>query len=310
MKMLKKLCTSTLGGVFELLTTKYGFELVRNQRQLYCFRPGATNESPLIVCHADTVKNGGDGPHEYLQDGDDVISLALDDRLGIASMLHLIDSDSCLKNCAFLVCDEEEIGNSSAKSFAEDIKPAWMVELDRRGTDAVMYEYDNGILASMLMGVGFQIGMGSFSDICHLDSLGCCGFNIGIGYHNEHTENCYANLSDTRKQLTKLEDFYVRYNDLHIPYPFVTNSYDRYEDYSYGYSNYGSFDSSDSSSRGGAAIARMDAETRDDLDELEVCMALGKMTHEASVVFDKYGFDPEIDDVEDVIFNINSFFQE
>lgn len=212
-KILKVLCQSTTSQVFSLLRTE-GFEIrwrkgvIGRRAKRYAYRPGRTNTSPLVVCHADTVVNGGDGPHPYRIEGDRVTCIALDDRLGIACMLS---ATGLLGGCAMLVCDDEEIGRTSAHVFSEACEPNWMVELDRRGTDVVTYDYGSPLLHGLLQGVGFEIGNGSYSDISALEHLGVIGFNVGVGYNGEHTPDCYAVLSDTRAQLERLNEFLKKF---------------------------------------------------------------------------------------------------
>lgn len=210
---LETLCRSTTKQVFDLLSTK-GF----HYNGQYAFRPGAKKSSPLVVCHADTVVDGGDGPHSFSQDGHKVVSIALDDRLGIACMVDAIDRQTLLSNCAMLVCDDEEIGRSTAKQFKEDICPNWMVELDRRGTDVVCYEYESTLFSSILESVGWTVGQGSFSDICYLGALGVCGFNMGVAYHNEHSKDCHADLRQTKSQLSKLDRFLSTFATVRLAY--------------------------------------------------------------------------------------------
>jgi len=211
--ILKFLCTAQTDAVFSALTD-LGF--VNNGR--YAFKPGISATSPLVVCHADTVVDGGFGPHNFKIKGDKVISIALDDRLGIACMVDAVTSKSPLGACAMLVCDDEEIGQSTARIFSEDIKPNWMVELDRRGDDVVAYEYDTPLLRSLLCSAGWVVGQGSFSDICYLGKLGVIGFNMGVGYHSEHSLGCHANLGDTRRQIAKLHTFLARFGDTRLDY--------------------------------------------------------------------------------------------
>ncbi len=284
MKYLKQLCKSNTTEVF---TTLESFGFTYNKERKYAFRPGANACSPMIVCHADTVANGGFGKHNYSQDGDLVNSIALDDRLGIACMLQFIENDSCLARCAMLVCDDEEIGQTSAQMFKEDVTPNWLVELDRRGTDAVMYDYYHEILRSMLFGCDFDIGQGSFSDICSLESLGVRGFNIGVGYHREHSEACHADLKDTRSQMTKLEDFFIRYGDLELPFRDAEVEEDTTDSWGQPWPQY-----------------PLDDGLREDIDQLEIAMASGRMTYEAEEVFDRYGFDPATDFIEDVLMEL------
>lgn len=240
MKHLKKLCLSQTGEVFAELEK---FHFFYNGE--YAFRPGRYDYSPMVVCHADTVVSGGNGPHNFEVHGDRVQSIALDDRLGIASMLYLIE-ETDMADCAFLVCDDEEIGRSTAKVFAETNSPNWLVELDRRGTDVVCYEYDSTLLRSLLNHADFDVGEGSFSDICYLNDLGVCGFNVGVGYHAEHSQLCHAKLSDTYSQLAKLLNFYSLFGSIRLDYQpkrfesrFLDNiMYERYLNDEFGDSDY------------------------------------------------------------------------
>jgi len=230
---LRHLCSATTSQVFDFLGT-LGFEVVVTGNRRYAYRAGLLSTSPLVVCHADTVVNGGDGPHNYAfnKKSSVVTSIALDDRLGIACMVHAIEEATPLADCAMLVCDEEEVGNTTAKLFTTDSEPNWMVELDRRGTDVVAYEYDSTLLRSLLTSVGFSIGNGSFSDICSLTHLGVVGFNVGVGYHREHSKVCHANLLDTFMQISRLHDFLAKFGDIRLDYDGYQDTY-YIDDYGY-----------------------------------------------------------------------------
>lgn len=223
LSVLKSTCQAKTGDVFRMAKDR-GFSLrsigKAKQKRTYAFRPGLLPTSPLVVCHADTVVNGGDGPHEFAYDkpSDTVTSIALDDRLGIACMFYAIDNKTPISDCAMLICDDEEIGHSSAQVFQEKIKPNFLIELDRRGVDVVCYEYDSTLLRSLLKSCDFTIGNGSFSDICYLQSLGVVGFNVGIGYHNEHSTKCHAKLSDTDSQIARLLRFIAKFGDVRLDY--------------------------------------------------------------------------------------------
>lgn len=200
--------------------TKLGFTTYKRNKRRFAFRPGLTETSPMIVCHADTVVKGGEGPHnwDYNAQLHLVTSIALDDRLGIACMVDAIKSQSALSDCAMLICDEEEIGNSTAQLFDLDVQPNWMVELDRRGDDVVCYEYESALFTALLEQSGFRVGHGTFSDISYLGSMGVVGFNMGVGYHREHSQNCHADLRDTSAQLSRLLNFYNRFESIRLPY--------------------------------------------------------------------------------------------
>lgn len=203
-KMTRRLCSMTTDQVFDYVTSKHKFYRhhdIKTDRR-FAYRPGKRADSVLVVCHADTVLGA---INSYNESRNVVCSPELDDRLGIACMLSF---DGPLSTCAMLICDDEERGMSTADMFPDvfpQSRPNWLVELDRRGTDVVTYDYANETWHSILESVGFDIGHGSFSDICYLESLGVCGVNVGIGYHNEHTTKCHADLNDTVTQIARLQ---------------------------------------------------------------------------------------------------------
>jgi hypothetical protein len=73
-------------------------------------------------------------------------------------------------------------------------------------------------MVKALRKVGFKIGHGSFSDICELDDFGVCCFNVGIGYHREHSTECWASLEEYRRQMRKFVVFYRENHNKVFPY--------------------------------------------------------------------------------------------
>ena len=86
------------------------------------------------------------------------------------------------------------------------------MEFDRAGTDVVFYQYEEFAQYWRI-----REGVGSYSDIADLE-LGVCCANLGIGYHNQHTRFCYADLEDTKKQLRRFAKFHVRNAGVKFPY--------------------------------------------------------------------------------------------
>jgi len=118
-----------------------------------------------------------------------------------------------------LLTDDEEIGRSTASEFMPSKQYNWMFQFDRRGQDAVHYEY-NAMAPHIKR--HFTLGRGSFSDICWLDHIGCSGLNIGTGYYNEHTRNSYADLRHTAAQIQRFQNMWNELKDQHIPHiPYV-----------------------------------------------------------------------------------------
>ena len=82
-----------------------------------------------------------------------------------------------------LLTTGEECGNSTAEWFdAAEGRYHWLVEFDRRGTEAVTYGLESSDWLNALQDAGYQVGSGSYSDIASLAHLGVCGVNIGVGY--------------------------------------------------------------------------------------------------------------------------------
>lgn len=244
-QIVRTVCTMTTDDLFEYLKgfgffiTHHGSEPYGKNGSVihdrYAYRPGYGPESPLLVCHADTVRRCL--AYEYDAEHNTVVSSELDDRLGIACMLYVIELGSGLSDCAMLVCDNEEIAASTATTFTDDViaslglsnsgYPNWLMEFDRHGTDVVCYGYENDTFSSLLEHAGFEIGVGSFSDISSMTELGRSGVNVGVGYHREHTLQCYANLTDTLKQLGRAEMFYALFGHIALKYT-PTKRYGRY----------------------------------------------------------------------------------
>jgi hypothetical protein len=200
-------CTRSTDALFNDLERKFGFTIVNpddTHQDRYAIRWGTL---PILgVCHADTVLS--DTSYQYNKKTKTVLCTELDDRLGLAC--HLLMARDL--DYTILVCDHEETGGSTAQVAVGDLLQAgqfnWIFELDRRGTDVVTYEYGNdlwdGLLEDYLCP---EVGGGAFSDISYLEGLGRKGFNLGIGYHQEHSHACYAKLTDTVNQLERLHNF-------------------------------------------------------------------------------------------------------
>lgn len=167
------------------------------------------NDSPILaVAHLDSVMWAPPIKHGTL-----VIAPQLDDRLGAWVCMNLerwgIDAD-------ILFTDDEEIGWSTASYFKPQKQYNWIVEFDRAGTDVVLYHRHNQEYIDLLAEFEFSIGYGSYSDICDMD-IGCFGFNVGIGYHKQHTRYCYADIDDTMWAVERFAEFYDCMKDSFLP---------------------------------------------------------------------------------------------
>lgn len=161
----------------------------------------------LAVAHCDSVRCGS---RHYQRRGNLVYSTALDDRIGVHIILDILPAMGV--NVDVLLTDDEEIGQSTAQLFKANKQYNWMFQFDRRGTDAVVYHYAE---MEPFVSKHFDLGQGTFSDICWLD-LDCGGVNIGTGYYNEHTLDSFADLAETKRQICAFQRFYNEFSDVHI----------------------------------------------------------------------------------------------
>lgn len=168
--------------------------------------------SVLAVAHLDWVMS-----RPPLLVGDMIKCPQLDDRLGVWTILDLLPKLGVKVDV--LLTDSEEVGRSTSQYFETSKEYNWMFQFDRRGTDVVMYQYGTDENGERLEKYGFKVGSGTFSDICSLDFLGISGWNVGVGYHNEHSDKCYADLNDTYMNAVKFAEFWNDWKDTPIPAP-------------------------------------------------------------------------------------------
>lgn len=183
----------------------------------------------LAVAHLDWVKFN---QHPVIRKQYQNIRISqcpqLDDRLGAWMILDVLPRAGI--TCDVLLTDSEESGNSTAKHFNPPKKYNWIMEFDRAGSDVVMYDYEDKEVRDLMREYEYRVGSGSFTDICELQDLGCKAFNFGVGYHNQHTDECYANLSETFDSFRKVQEFYEHWKDEHFPHTKV----ETYSSWSYG----------------------------------------------------------------------------
>lgn len=183
-------------------------------------RPGA---KILAVAHLDYVSSGVvHGVNDEI-----VVSSALDDRLGVYIALHMLQRYGIVADV--LLTDNEECGATTIRSLSYDTlaKYNWIIELDRRGTDAVIYGYHE---MKKHLEPYFKVGYGLYSDISEIEDVCPVGaFNMGIGYQWQHTENCHVYIDDIHKQLKRLQKFYKLYKSRRIEHEHSAVSYNHVE---------------------------------------------------------------------------------
>jgi len=138
-----------------------------------------------------------------------IMSPQLDDRLGVYTVLHALYH----LGMDILLTDDEEAALSTAACFTPPRRYNWVVEFDRRGHDAVTYQYYVPELREY-----FDIGAGTYSDIVDMEHLGVACFNVGIGFHKEHTAECYMNHKEWSRQMEAFEQFFDDYKDVALEF--------------------------------------------------------------------------------------------
>ncbi len=173
----------------------------------------------LAVAHLDTVQMDRTCQVIDTAAGPLAVSGALDDRLGVYVILDLLPSLGV--TCDWLLTTDEEIGRSTATEFSEDYNGKqynWIIQFDRGGTDVVMYEYETKEYCSLVEDAGARVGMGSYSDICELEDLGCTGFNWGVGYEDYHSPRAHAWLNDTFRMVARFLKFHSANATTFLPF--------------------------------------------------------------------------------------------
>jgi hypothetical protein len=184
---------------------------------LYLFK--YTGAKILAVAHMDVYSDKAGGKFSSDKVGEDIIvhSPWLDDRLGVFIVDHMLPNVLKIKTDVLLTTNEE-CCMSTAKDFANDMKECnqynWIVEFDRAGEDVVLYHYDDvPELTEDLKQANFDVAWGTYSDIGEMEDFGVGCFNVGVGYHRQHTVTCFASMQEMVNQLVKFQAFYEANKD-------------------------------------------------------------------------------------------------
>lgn len=179
---------------------------------VYIYREEPKNKV-LAVAHLDTVQEA----QIYGRSESFLYVPQLDDRLGVYALLDLLPNAFGME-FDLLLTEGEEVGRSTAKHFETDKKYNWIMEIDRAGTDVVMYQYETQVSKELMQQYGFEVGVGSFTDISYMDGLGVIAFNFGCGYYNHHSINAYVNLEEFEVMMVMLANFFHEYKGIELPY--------------------------------------------------------------------------------------------
>jgi hypothetical protein len=156
----------------------------------------------------------------YIRGEHEIVSGALDDRLGVSIIMDILPTIMPDFEYDILLTDDEETGNSTAHDFCEDVLSGlypqltdvhqnyqFIFQFDRAGVDAVTYQFKNYRAENLLEDTGWVHGNGSFTDICKLRNLGIWACNFGCGYHNQHSLDCYVDLRELDINLRRFAYF-------------------------------------------------------------------------------------------------------
>lgn len=190
----------------------------------------------LVVAHCDCVNYHKHFAVAELDNETLIYSTGMDDRLGVYTALDLLP-DLGIK-ADVLLTDYEERGRTTAANFDTDKQYKWIVEFDRTGTDAVLYHYDDHGYWYDAVNKHFTIGRGSFSDISEMEGVGCKAFNVGVGYHDPHSERAYMVVHEYISQMQRFVCFHRDYSQKrfeHAAYYYepVVKGYSAYNNWYY-----------------------------------------------------------------------------
>lgn len=171
----------------------------------------------LAVAHLDSVCDTNHFNVVTIKEEKCVLNAQLDDRLGVYLLLDYLPQLGIKYD--ILLTEGEEVGRSTAKWFETSKKYNWMFQFDRAGCDVVLYDYETDIVCEMLEAENWDVGVGSFSDICSLEHLGTVGINFGCGYQNNHSKMAYAFVGDILYDVKRFVKFYNRHAGTVLPLP-------------------------------------------------------------------------------------------
>lgn len=180
----------------------------------------------------------------------------LDDRLGLYTLIYHLPTYHGIK-LDWLFTTDEEIGNSTAMEFVADYNNVkdgakavygnapnkswnWIVEFDRMGDDVAVYGYYGNLFNQILSKNFKKVSLGSFTDISYMEDIGLKAFNVGVGYHNPHSQTAYFSLNQYIMQIARFVSFYETNKDLKLTHtaPVYKGSNKKYSSYTEYYDDY------------------------------------------------------------------------
>lgn len=165
----------------------------------------------LAVAHIDFLRSG----KVHYVSRKRIVSSALDDRAGVYIIMDLLPRLGILADV--LLTDNEETGGSTIRNLGVGMLDAynWIVQFDRRNEGAVHYGYQEMI--PILANYFPSVERGTFTCISAIEACSPVGaFNVGVGYSQEHSEQCSLDARSLNRQLMRFRDFYRDMFDVKI----------------------------------------------------------------------------------------------
>ncbi len=180
--------------------TKARYHFIDNQSDILC------------IAHCDSVAR-----NKFVTIKDGILSSpSLDNRIGV--YMALVELPVRGIKCDVLLTEGEESCDSTAQYFKTDKKYNWIFSFDRMGYDCALYQYLDDTTKDAVKRHGYTPVHGSYSDIVELDTLGCKGFNFGIGYRDYHSDKSNIHIGDLVTLTNMFVSFHSEMRNEYMPH--------------------------------------------------------------------------------------------
>lgn len=187
----------------------------------------------LFVGHLDTVQPPRHFKSVKLSHDRLIFSPVHDSRTGVFAGVHLLPKMGI--KCDILLTTGEEQGASTAAYFPPraflNKQYDFMFSMDRGGTDCVLYQYEQRDAAYLIQTLGrhgWNVSLGSYSDIRELEHLRCKGVNFGCGWDKSkcHSLNSFLSENDFISCVRNVATFLISTAGITMPHLPMVNTWD------------------------------------------------------------------------------------
>lgn len=181
------------------------------------------------IQHKKVIERPATSSKPHFTNQGDIVSIALDDRLGVYALCDLFPRFGCFPN--LLLTTGEESGSSTIREWMQDHSITrnsflWAMEIDRHGTtEAVHYGNTSMALLAALDNHGFTTNRGTYTDVAEMPVP---SVNFAASYTGEHSSYCRANLAKYEQCVLSAISFFQVNEDTdfgEIDYKYPTTSY-------------------------------------------------------------------------------------